>query len=189
MKLTLSDLIVPAVIVGALGWWGYNNWSEKSEKNRAEQAQQAESAEYQHAVEAMAARHGATPALTDKLTAGGRIYTYNVQNALLAASGRAVILRGSVVDLEKRDNAYVLHLDDTGAAPTAVIRYVLECDAATAQKIVGPHAPAPGVTVAAVITQVEKAEFENASAAPATATPTAATRFVAKGRCLELVTR
>jgi len=181
MKLSFSDLLVPAIIVGALGWWGYTSWSDHVAKNNAELARQTATAEYQRAVGAMAAQHSATPALTDKLAQAGQVYTYTVQNALLAATGRAVTFGGVIVDIEKRDNAYVLHLDDASAGPPA-IRYVLECDAATLQKVTGIHATPPGVMIAAVITSVEKAEFDPAA-------PNAATRFVAKGRCLELVAR
>ncbi len=190
MKLSFGDFIVPVLLVGALGWWGYNNWSEHSDKNRAAAAQQAESAEYQRALDAMTARHSATPALTDRLAQGGHVYTYNVQNSLLAATGHAVIVRAAVVDLEKHGDGYLLHLDDAGSAPAATIRYVLECDAPTAQKLLGlREAAVPNVTVATVITQVEKPELESASAAPATPTPADSSHFVAKGRCLELVVR
>ena len=133
MKLSISDLLVPAIIVGALGFWGYNNWSDHLTRNQAELAKQTEAAEYQRSVGALATSHGATPALTDRLAQGGHVYTYKVQNALLAGTGRAVIIGVVVVDIEKREGAYVLHLDDAGAS-TVTIRYILECDAAVVQR-------------------------------------------------------
>lgn len=190
MKLSFGDLIVPAVLVGVLGWWGYNNWTDRAEKKHVEQVQQAESAEYQRAVGAMISRHAATPALTDKLAQEAHVYTYHVQNALLAATGRAVTVNVAVADIEKQGDAYVLHLDDTGSdAP--LIRYVLECDAATAQKIIGLRPTTPGLTIAATITVVERIESANAASKPgnAAAAQVEPDRFVARGRCLELVTR
>lgn len=183
MKLSFGDLLVPALLAGALGWWGYNRWTAHAESERAEQARQAASAEYLHAVEAMAGRHGATPVLTDKLGQIDPLYTYNVQNALLSGTGRAVVLRGTVVDLEKRDDAYLVYLDDAGTT-TPAIRYVLGCDAATAQQVVSRRAATPAVTVAATIASVEKGEIPAGSSAA-----TSAVRFVAKGRCLEITFR
>lgn len=182
MKLSLGDLIVPAFLVGGLGWWGYSSWSDHAEKARAEQAQQSLAAEYQRAVGAMATRHGATPALTDKLSAqGGHIYTYNVQNALLAATGRAVSFGATVADLKKSDGGYELDLDDAATGAPA-IHYLLECDAPTAQKIMGATPPVSRVMVVATISAVDKAESSAASSADTA-------HYVARGRCLELVAR
>jgi len=181
MKLSLSDLLVPLIIVGAAGWWGYSAWSDHAEKARAELARQNESAAYERAVGAMAARHGATPALTDKLAASGNVYTYQVQNALLAATGRAVSFGATVADLKKSDGAYLLELDAVGDGPPAV-HYLLECDALAAQKIMGANPPVTRVMIVATISAVERAE-------PSAPVAGAGGRYLAKGRCLELVTR
>ncbi len=179
MKLSLGDLLVPALLLGAAGWWGYHTWSDHAGKARAEVARQNESAEYERAVSAMAARHNATPALTARLAQGGHTYTYNVQNALLAATGRAVTFGAVVTDLEKHGDAYVLDLDDASAGPP-VIRYALECDGPTARKFMGSNPPVTHVMVAATIASVDKADPSG---------PGDAGRYLARGRCLELVAR
>jgi hypothetical protein len=190
MKLSFGDLIVPAILVGALGWWGYTTWTDRAEKNHTEQIHQAESAEYRRSVDAMTARHAASPALTDKLAQESHVYTYHVQNALLAASGRAVIVSASVLDLEKRGDGYILYLNDAASVSPA-IRYILECDVVAAQKIIGLRPAVPNLTLAATIAVVERMESTNTAPKPGNAAPAQAEadRFVAKGRCLELVIR
>ena len=181
MKLSFGDFLVPVILVGGLGWWGYSNWSEHTEKARVELARQNESAEYEHAVGVMAAKYNATPALTDKLGQGGPLYTFNVQNALLASTGRAVTFGATVTDLKKSDAGYVLDLAADGSGPIA-LHCALECDDATAQKIIGANPVVTRVMVVALVAAVDKVETS------ATAS-TGVVRYVARGRCLEIVAR
>lgn len=181
MKLSLGDFLVPALLLGGLGWWGYNSWSDHAAKARAEVARQHESAEYEKAVGEMATRYSAIPALTDKLAQAGHVYTYNVQNALLASTGRAVTFGATVKDLKKSEGGYVIELEAAGNG-TPVLHYVLECDAVNAQKIYAANPAVTRVMVVAQIAAVDRVEMPGAATAEAV-------RYVARGRCLELVAR
>jgi hypothetical protein len=193
MKITLSDLLIPAIVLGAAGWWGYSSWTEHVEKDKAEHARLEASAREENALAAIAHQHQATRALTARLsTESGPVFTYQVQNALSASSGKAVIITGRLADIEKREGQYVLHLDDASVG-SLLIRYVLECDSKIAEPLLAKRAGADSLTAVVQVTSVEKAEFrlfggknEDKESNPAR---DEGAPFVARGRCLEIVVR
>jgi len=192
MKITLSDLLVPAIVLGAAGWWGYSSWSDHVEKGKAEQARVEASAREELALAEVARQHQATRALTAKLAEVGPVFTYQVQNALNASTGKAVIITGRLVDIEKREGQYVLHLDDasTGAL---VLRYVLECEPKLAGPLIAQRAGLDMITAVVLVTSVEKAEFKLSGGKAGDKEPNPSrddgAPFVARGRCLEIVVR
>lgn len=191
MKISLSDLLIPAIILGAAGWWGYSTWSAHAENAKAEQARLEAVAREDRALEEVAHRYQATRALTAQLAGAGPVFTYQVQNALGAATGHAVLISGRLVDLEKRDGQFVLHLNDATAG-SVEIRYVLECDAKVAEQVMGKRTGSDPVTAVVLVTSVEKAEVklrgEKSGGEPSLALAGVAP-FIARGRCLEIVAR
>jgi len=193
MKISLSDLLIPAIVIGAAGWWGYSTWSGHVEKSNAEQARLEASSREERALAEIAHRHQATRALTARLlTEGGPVFTYQVQNALSAATGKAVVISALLADIEKRDGLYLLHLNDSSTG-SVVIRYVLECDPKIAELVIGQRSGRGPVTAVVLVSSVEKAEFKLSGAKSGDREPSLALEesapFIARGRCLEVVVR
>ena len=193
MKISINDLIIPVIVIGAAGWWGYSTWSAHVEKSNAEQARLEAASREDRALAEIAHQHQATRALTARLTTeGGPVFTYQVQNALSAATGKAVIITGRLTDIEKRDGLYLLHLNDTSTG-SIVIRYVLECDPKSAEPIIGQRSGSSSVTAVVLVSSVEKAEFKLSGAKSGDREPNPAldesAPFIARGRCLEIVFR
>ena len=84
MKISLSDLLIPAIILGAAGWWGYSTWSAHAENAKAEQARLEAVAREDRALEEVAPRYQATRALTAGARAVPRL-TFRTARPLDAA--------------------------------------------------------------------------------------------------------
>ena len=192
MKISINDLIIPVIVIGAAGWWGYSTWSAHVEKSNAEQARLEAASREDRALAEIAHQHQATRALTARLSEGGPVFTYQVPNALSAATGKAVIISGRLTDIEKHDGQYVLHLNESSVG-SMVIRYVLECDPKIAEPIIAKRSGINSLTAVVQISSVEKAEFNLRGVKSADREPSLAPEdfspFVARGRCLEIVLR
>ncbi len=192
MKISLNDFIIPVIVLGAAGWWGYSTWSAHVEKSNAEQARLAAASREDRALAEIAHQHQATRALTARLSESGPVFTYQVQNALSAATGKAVIISGRLADIEKRDGLYLLHLTDSSTG-SIVIRYVLECDPKIAEPIIAKRSGINSLTAVVLVSSVEKAEFKLSGAKSGDREPNLllddSSPFIARGRCLEVVVR
>jgi hypothetical protein len=190
VKLSLGDLIVPALLVGVLGWWGYGKWSDRVTQAEAGKARLEAMARDDRALADIARTHQATRALTDKLADGGsKVLTYQVQNALRVPTGGAVIISGSLVDVALSGGKYELLVEDR-TSDAMTLRYQLACEPAVATKILAKRSDSAVISAAVVISAVERSESRfDTGAKPASGTTDVPVLFLARGQCLDAVVR
>jgi hypothetical protein len=142
------------------------------------------------AVAQMVSKYQAVPYWENDVKDGGRVFAVNVQEAIVRADKRPLLLINQIDDLVKEDDKYYLNFESI--TYTHDIYFRLECDAEQVNKLTGQSSmPDDEYAIIAAITAVRQLRFR-IKAAPeseeeANIELDTSGAFTAEGRCLEFV--
>jgi len=192
----IASKIVFALIALAIGIWIVLNIISSQHSNvKKEKAEVEKKIQIEQTISNMVARHNAVTDwkknFNEKSTLLGRIYTVQVEDALIRSDGRPVLFFASVDDVTRIGNKYYVHFHNWfDLSPE--IRFVLECDSEQVKKIMGQITDFfEQYAVVALISSLQRPKFEVKayphSAEDAEVVVEFSDIFIARGRCLDLL--
>ncbi len=205
MKNLVGKAIFAIVILGIVFWVFSSKTTEKQSKIEKEKLETKQHVETKNIVSAMIAKHNAVADWRKCFGEKGislldHTYTIEIQDALIKTDGRPILFFGSVNDIVRKDDNFVVYFsnlfdDLLGSWSPANVRFVLECTALQVDKILKKPTEKfnfnNNFAVIAQITEVKKNRFQ------LTADPSGnenidirfapSNVFMATGNCLDLV--
>jgi hypothetical protein len=192
MHARVFNLVVAAVVLAVAGWWVHDKLRDSKiratkEKHRREQTEHTTTA-----VQDAVARHNAIgewrKPFEKNLSAP---FSLQLDKALVQTNGRPVLVQGFVEDISRRGETYFVSVNDWHVG-VASMHFVMECDGATAERLIARSSPFLEVAVIAKIESVSRAEIELKSGTRTTEDEApveidTSSVFVANGRCLEVL--
>ncbi len=184
--------ILVVVVVGSiLTWFTYRKLAERRAGAKQTEAVEAEKQQWRKLVSGLAQKWNAVRYDRDEDTEwdtlGHTAFTVDIEECLIRPDGHPVLIRGSVEDVQRRGDKYVVHIDCWRSG----IHCLLECDAAQVGKFRSKtDVDLYEFAVIAKITSVKRPFFqatattESGDAEIAVDSPKP---FVATGVCLDLV--
>jgi hypothetical protein len=191
MKWTPNKVIFALVILAGAAWWAHNQFGKSKTGSRSERGKRDQ--ESTAAVAAAAARYNATAdwekQINERLIVGP--FSLELEKALMANQGKPIVISGDVEDVTEHDGHYYVYVNDW-SANVVNITFVLECDAATAARIIEKKDDLSPLIAITQITRVRKAQLELKSGLKTSEDPVPveidySSLFMADGKCIEII--
>jgi hypothetical protein len=192
MASTATKGVIAIIVFAVASWWAHDKLRDlraarSQEKHSAEQKQQSRDAAL-----AASRRYGAIVDWDQKFTNSiSALFSLGLQDAIMPEGGKPIVIDGRVDDVERQEGRYFLHVVDRKVR-RAYLRFVLECDAATARKWIEKKRLFIKISVVGQIASVEKAQFAIKSGVGTMEDPEpveidSSRLFIAHGRCIEII--
>jgi hypothetical protein len=191
MSSTLSKVV--AVIILAVAAWFVHGILRDSQADSAREKQRAtQKQKSQEAILLAAKQYGAILGWEEKFSRTlSDSFSLRLEEAIMPSGGMPIVTDGFVEDVARRGDKYFLHLSNLNVGSIS-IRFILECDLASAKTILEKKESFLDISVIAQIESVEKAQFSIVSGIknnedPAPVEIDSSTMFVAHGRCFYII--
>jgi hypothetical protein len=192
MRSAFYKVMFAAVVLAVAGWWVHDKLRDSKikaarEKHRSEQTEQGTAA-----MQAAVAHHNAIAGWQkpfDKSLSAP--FSLQLDKSLVQTNGRPVLVQGFVEDISRRGETYAITVNDWHVGG-AIVHFVLECDAATADRLIAASSSFLEIAVIAKIESVDKAQIALKSGVQrsedeAPVEIDAPSIFIAKGHCVEVL--
>lgn len=129
MKKNFFYIFCGIVLIAIVGYYGLGKINEREKEKKQERAIEERELKAQQAIKEMISKH---KAVTD--WGKGLIYTSQFQDTLLGIQGKPVYLIGTISDIVKKHDSYILYLNDNRLS-SKIILYELLISPAQYKKI------------------------------------------------------
>src|SRR6266568_3667284 len=136
MNSTASKVLFAAIVLAVAGWWAHDKFRDSKvasahEKQRAERKQQS-----RDAVVAASKRYGAIIDWEEKFThSTSEPFSIQLEDVIIPKDGKPIVVDGFVDDVKRHEDRFYLYVNDWNTVGFN-IRFVIECDAATARRVI-----------------------------------------------------
>ena len=100
-------IILGMIIGAALGYCGSGGINKIKEAKKRQQLEQTQELKVKQATKDMIKKHNAITNFESNL-----VFTSQLQETILGANEEPVYFKGTISDIQKKDNKYILYLDD-----------------------------------------------------------------------------
>ena len=192
MQSTFYKILFTVVVLAVAGWWVHDKLRDSKIKTTREKQLHEHTEQMTAAVQAAVARHNAIAgwqkAFDKNLSAP---FSLQLDKSIVQTNGRPVLVEGFVEDISRRGEVYAITVNDWHVGD-AIMHFILESDAATADRLIAASSSFLEIAVIAKIESVDKAQIAlksgvQRSEEEAPVEIDASSVFVAKGRCLEVL--
>jgi hypothetical protein len=155
MKKVFVYICLGIAIIAVVGYYGIGAINNAKEEKKRQKISQKQELKLKQAITDMVSKHNAITKWKS-----GLVYTSQIQDVLLSTNGRPVYLSGTITDIQKSHNNYILYLTASEISYELVItpeqyRKIIDITNATDKK----HSIGTALGVVAIIRQVTKPAF------------------------------